>query len=89
MRLQVRLQMHKVRLQNIIRSFLRKLASQFRKRVSSLERTLFFLQRRAEWGEDVDHLLADTKADLEEAHRQRARGCCMRANVQWAEEGEA
>ena len=40
-------------------------------------------------GEEVNHLLADTKADLEEAHWQRARGCHMRANIQWAKEGEA
>ena len=33
--------------------------------------------------------MADTKADLEDAHRQQARGCRMRANIQWAEEGEA
>ena len=81
----------KVRLQKIIRSFSRKRASQFHKRVSSLERTLFFLQRRTEGGggEDVDQLVADTKADLEDAHRQQARGCRMRANIQWAEEGEA
>ena len=70
------------------RSFSRKRVSQFRKHVSSLERTLFFLQRRAERREHVDHLLADTKANLEEAHRQRARGCRMCTNIQWAE-GEA
>ena len=79
----------KVHLQNLIRSFSRKRASLFRKRVSSLERTLFFLQRRAEGEEDVDQLVTDTKADLEDAHRQQARGCRMRANIQWAEEGEA
>ena len=76
-------------LQHIIRSFSRKRASQFCKRVSSLERTLFFLQRWAEGGEDVDQLVADTRADLEEAHRQQGRGCRMRANIQWAEEGQA
>ena len=54
-----------------------------------MERTLFFLQRRADGGEDVDHLIVDMKSQLEEAHRQHARGCRMRANVQWAEEGEA
>ena len=79
----------KVRLKRLICSFSRKHASTFRKRVSSLERTLFFLHRRADRGEDVDQLLADTKSDLAEAHRQRARGCQIRANVQWAEEGEA
>ena len=55
-----------------------------------MERTLFFLQRQAEGGGgDVDQLVADTKADLEDAHRQQARGCRMQANIQWAEEGEA
>ena len=46
----------KSRLKLLIRNFLRKKASAFRKRVSSLERTLYFLYRRAEQGEDVDHL---------------------------------
>ena len=40
-------------------------------------------------GEDVDLLLDDTKSELEEAHWQHAHGCRMRANMQWAEEGEA
>ena len=72
----------KVRLKRLICSFSRKHASMFRKRVSSLERTLFFLHRRADRGEDVDQLLADTKSALAAAHRQRARGCQIRANVQ-------
>lgn len=79
----------KARLQRLIRSYSRKQASAFRRRVSSLERTLFYLHRRSEGGEDVDALLADTKSELEEAHRHRAKGCRIRANVQWAEEGEA
>ena len=41
-----------------------KQACAFRRRVSSLERTLFFLHRRAEMGEDVDLLLDDTKSEL-------------------------
>ena len=40
-------------------------------------------------GEDVDHLITDMISQLEEAHRQHARGCRMQANVEWAEEGEA
>ena len=48
----------------------------------------FFLHCRAEEGEDVDQLLHDIKADLEEAHRQQAQGCHIRTKIQWAEEGE-
>ena len=79
----------KSRLKLLIRNFSRKKTSAFRKRISSLERTLYFLNRRAEQGEDVDHLLTDVRSELEDAHRQQARGCRIRANVQWAEEGEA
>ena len=78
----------KSRLKLLIRNFSRKKASAFCKRISSLERTLYFLDRRAEQGEDVDHLLIDVRSELQDAHRQ-ARGCRIRANVQWAEEGEA
>ena len=31
----------------------------------------------------------NTKAAIEEIHRQQAQGCCICAKVQWAEEGEA
>ena len=79
----------KSRLKLLIRKFSRKMASAFRKRISSLERTLYFLNRRAEHGEDVAHLLTDVRSEVEDAHRQQARGCRTRANVQWAEEGEA
>ena len=79
----------KTRLQQKIRIFSRQKASQFRKRIRSLEHTLFFLNRRADNGDDVAALLADTKSELEEALRHQARGCRIRANVQWAEEGEA
>ena len=78
----------KSRLKLLIRNFLQK-ASAFRQRILSLERTLYFLNRRAEHGEDVDHLLTDVRSELEDAHRQQAKGCRIRANVQWAEEGEA
>ena len=33
--------------------------------------------------------LSETKSELEELHRQRARGCCLWAGMQWAEEGKA
>ena len=79
----------KSRLKLLIRNFSRKKASAFRKRISLLERTLYFLNRRAEHGEDVAHLLTDIRSELEDAHRQQARGCRICANVQWAEEGEA
>ena len=79
----------KSHLKLLIRNFSRKKASAFRKRISSLERTLYFLNRRTEHGEDVDHLLTDVRSELEDAHRQQAKGCQIRANVQWAEEGEA
>ena len=54
----------KSRLKLLIRNFSRKKASAFRKRISSLERTLYFLNRRAEHGEDVAHLLTDVRSDL-------------------------
>ena len=79
----------KSRLKLLIRNFSQKKASAFRKRISSLERTLYFLNRRVEQGEDVDHLLTDVRSELEDAHRQQGRSCRIRANVQWTEEGEA
>ena len=78
----------KARLRSKIRTYSRKKASTFRKHIRMLENTLFFLKRRAEKGEEVNGLIADTKAELEEAHRQKARGARIRAKVQWAEEGE-
>ena len=78
-----------MRLQRLIKSYSKRQASTYRKQVRSLEWTLYFLNRRLENGEDVAGLLSDTKSELEELHRQRARGCCHRAGVQWAEEGEA
>ena len=79
----------KARLRRKIRTFSSKKAATTRKRLSSLQHTLFHLNRRANLGEDVTPLLNDTKAALEAIHRERARGCRIRANVQWAEEGEA
>jgi hypothetical protein len=79
----------KARLRNKIRAFSRTNASTFRKRVSSLENSLFHLNRRLINGEDVNHLVNTTKAELEEAHRQQSRGARIRSNIQWAEEGEA
>ena len=68
---------------------MRQKASTFWKRVSSLERTLFFLKCRAAGGDEVAALLSDTKAELAELHRQQAQGCRVRSKVQWAEEGES
>ena len=72
----------KSRLKLLIRNFSQKKASAFRKRILSPERTLYFLNRRVEQGEDVDHLLTDVRSELEDDHRQQARGCRIRANVQ-------
>ena len=47
------------------------------------------MQQRADRGENVASLLADTRAELEDAHRQQSRGACIRSRVQWAEDGEA
>ena len=76
-------------LQRLMKSYSQRQASTYRKQVRSLERTLFFLNRRSENGEGVTGFLSDTKSELEALHCQRARGCCLRAGVQWAEEGEA
>ena len=48
----------------------------------------FFLHCRAEEGEDVDRLLHDTKAELEDAQQQQVQGCHIRSKIQWAEEGK-
>ena len=50
---------------------------------------MFFLNRRADNGETVKSLISDTNLELEDALHRQARGCCIHANVQWAEEGEA
>ena len=78
-----------VRLRNGIRAFSRGRASLFRKHVSSLERTLYFLQQRADRGEGVEGFLADTRADLGGAHRKRSRGARIRSRMQWAGDGGA
>ena len=74
--------------QRKIRAFCRQKASLSRRRISSLEHTLFFLRYRADRGEEVSTLINDTRAELEDLHRQRSRGARIRSNVQWAEEGE-
>ena len=50
---------------------------------------MFFLNRRADNGETVESLIFYTNLELEDALHRQARGCCIHANVQWAEEGEA
>ena len=79
----------KMHLQRLIRSYSRKQASTYQEEVRSLERTLYFLNHQSENGEDVADLLSDTKSELEELHPQQACCCCLRAGVQWTEEGEA
>ena len=44
-----------------------------------------FLRRN----DEVLPIIEDVKSELETAHRDAARGARIRANVQWAEEGEA
>jgi hypothetical protein len=47
------------------------------------------LNRRLFNGEEVLPIIEDVKSELEAAHRDEARRARIRANVQWAEEGEA
>ena len=79
----------KIRLRRKICSFSCRTACEFHKRASSLERTLYFLTRRADSGEDVQSLIDDAKTELQQLHCQQARGCRIRANIQLAEEVEA
>jgi len=79
----------KSRLRSKIRAFSRAIAASTRQRIRSLENTLVHLNRRLHAGEDVSDLLSETKASLAAAHKQQARGARIRAQVQWAEEGEA
>lgn len=79
----------KARLRHHMRTFSRSKAASARGAIVSLENTLYHLNRRAAAGEDVQLLINDTKSELEAAHLARARGACLRSNVQWAEEGEA
>ena len=78
-----------MRLRRKICSFSRRKACEFCKRVSLLERTLFFLACRADSGEDVQSLIDDAKTELQQLHCQQARGCHIRAQIQLAEEREA
>jgi hypothetical protein len=79
----------KSHLQQKICAFSRSQVSIFRKRISSLEKTLYHLNCRLHNGEDVSHLIADAKADLEHTHRQQSCGAQICSNVQWPKEGEA
>ena len=78
----------KSRLRQQIQSFSRQRAATARRQIRSLENTLLHLQRRLNLGEDVSQLLAETKANLATAHQEKARGARIRAQVQWAEDGE-
>ncbi|CAB4002701.1 Hypothetical predicted protein [Paramuricea clavata] len=77
------------RLKQYIREFSKKKAVSRRKLITSLEHTLFHLNRRLLDGDEVLPIIEDVKSELEAAHRDQARGARIRANVQWAEEGEA
>ena len=76
----------KIRLRRKICSFSRRTACEFCKRASSLERTLYFLTRQVDSGEDVQSLINDSKTELQQLHCQQAHGCRIRANIQLAEE---
>ncbi|CAB4040946.1 Transposon TX1 uncharacterized 149 kDa, partial [Paramuricea clavata] len=79
----------KARLKQYIREFSKKKAVSRRKLITSLEHTLFHLNRRLLNGDEMLPIIEDVKRELEAAHRDEARGARIRANVQWAEEGEA
>ena len=79
----------KSRLRDKIQTFSRTCASANRQHIPSLEHTLLHLNRRLDLGEEVSHEISETKARLATAHQQQARGARIRAQVQWAEEGEA
>ena len=70
-------------------AFSRAVAAATRQSIRSGEHTLLHLNRRLPSGEDVQDLIAQTKASLATAHRAQARGARVRAQVQWAEEGKS
>lgn len=79
----------KARLREHCQHFSRSQSSAFRRKLHSLQCSLYHLQRRQDNGENVSLVLQDTKADIEEVYRRQARGARLRAQVQWAEEGES
>ena len=76
-------------LRHHIRAFSRSKAAKSRCHLSSLQNTLFHLNRRASAGEDVQQLISNVCSDIEIAHRERDQGARLPAHIQWAEEGEA
>ena len=56
---------------------------------STCQHTLLHLNRRLHRGEELSALISETKEDLAAAHKMQAPGAPIRAQVQWAEEGEA
>jgi hypothetical protein len=78
----------KARLKQYIGEFSKKKAVSLRKLITSLEHTLFHLNRRLLNGDEVLPIIEDVKCELEAVHRDEARGARIRTNVQWAEEGE-
>jgi hypothetical protein len=78
----------KKRLKRLMRRYSRERASARRARLTSLERTLYHLNRREGNGEDVSQFIADAKASIEAEYSHQAQGARLRAKEQWAEEGE-
>jgi hypothetical protein len=78
----------KDRLKKIMKRYSREKAVSRRARISSLENTLYHLNRRANNGDDVSQFIKETKTLLELEHIHHAEGVRLRAKEQWAEEGE-
>lgn len=57
-------------------------------RVKSLGNTLFHLQHRQDNGEDVAHLVSETKAELESEHRHIAEDAKIRVLVRGGQKKE-
>ena len=62
------------RLRRHIRAFLSSKASQFRQKLSSLQNTLFRLNRQVSVGEDVQVLISDMRSDIEAANHEQTQG---------------
>ena len=78
----------KARLKRLIRQYSKQQASSRRSRVTSLENTLFHLNRRQTHGEDVTQFIKEVNDELELEHLRTAHGVRIRAREKWAEEGE-
>ena len=78
----------KDRLKKIMKRYSREKALSRCARISSLENTLYHLNRLANTGDDVSQFIKETKTLLELEHIHCAEGVKLRAKEQWAEEGE-